>query len=81
MSVQVYWYDNAETVVCVKLDEGWTWSILYERNEDVIQMMRTTDRPVHLMIDYSSAPKLPMEGVITHARNILGHTRRTATCG
>ena len=73
MSNIVIGWDNPEhTVVHLTLHPGWTWPELYEINTTIIEMMSSTDQTVHLLLDTTLINSVPMGGVITHARNILG---------
>ena len=66
-------WDNPEhTVVRLTLHPGWNWPELYEVNKSITEMMSSTNQTVHLLIDTSQINSIPMGGVITHARNILG---------
>lgn len=72
MSIEIYWDNEEKTAVCLKLLEGWSWKELYDHNPEIVEMMASVDHPVHLLIDHTSNTPLPTNGVITHARNILG---------
>jgi hypothetical protein len=73
MSNIIIGWDNPEhTVVRLTLHPGWTWPELYEINAAIIEMMSSTDQTVHLLLDTTRINSVPMGGVITHARNILG---------
>lgn|GEM_PF-3365836 len=72
MSIEISWDNEVKTVVCLKLLEDWSWRELYDHNQEIVDMMASVDHPVHLLIDHTSNAPLPTNGVITHARNILG---------
>src|SRR5688572_2218777 len=72
MSIEIVWDNEEKNVICLKLLEGWTWRELYDHNQQIVDMMASVDHPVHLLIDHTSNAPLPTNGVITHARNILG---------
>ena len=71
-SVVIKWDNPEHTLVRLSLLPGWNWPDLYEINPTIIEMMSSTDQTVHLLIDTTQISTVPMGGVITHARNILG---------
>lgn len=72
MAIEIFWDNEEKTVVCLKLLDGWSWKELYEGNQQIVEMMTSVDQPVHLLIDHTSNAALPTNGIIMHARNILG---------
>src|SRR5450432_3539711 len=72
MRIQVSWDNEKHSVVRLTLLDNWSWDELYVANEEIVAMMKTSPQTVHLLIDYTQANTVPMGGVITHARNILG---------
>ncbi|MEO8396382.1 MAG: hypothetical protein ABI700_25540, partial [Chloroflexota bacterium] len=68
----IKWDNPEQTVVRLTLLPGWNWADLYEINPTIIEMMSSTEQTVHLLIDTTRISTVPMGGVITHARNILG---------
>ncbi len=70
-TISIEWDDAEHTVVRLTLQEGFTWSELYVRNQEIVDMMESTDEPVHLLAECVFRT-VPLGGVITHARNILG---------
>lgn len=72
MNTIIFGWDNAEeTIVRLTLLDGWTWADFYSINSDVAELMRSTHRRIHLLLDYSQTRTVPMGGVITHVRNVL----------
>ncbi|MBI1257226.1 MAG: hypothetical protein GC204_07120 [Chloroflexi bacterium] len=71
-NLEIGWDNPEHTVIRLTLHEGWNWSELYEVNKAIIEMMKSTDQTVHLLLDTTHINRVPMGGVITHARNILG---------
>ena len=71
-NIVIEWDNPEQTVVRLTLHEGWSWSELYEANKSIIDMMKSTDQTVHLLLDTTQINSVPMGGVITNARNILG---------
>ena len=71
-NIYIVWDNPQHTVVRLTLHEGWNWPELYEANNSIVEMMKSTDQTVHLLLDTSQINNVPMGGVITHARNILG---------
>src|SRR5450432_1991208 len=72
MRIQVSWDNEKHSVVRLTLLDNWSWDELYVANEEIVAMMKTSPQTVHLLIDYTQANTVPMGGVITHARIILG---------
>lgn len=80
MATIVFGWDNTEqTVVRLTLLDNWTWADFYSINNEVVALLRSTDRRVHLLLDYSQTRTVPLGGFITHLRNVL--QAYPANCG
>jgi len=72
MNITVGWDNNESSVVRTTLHDQWTWEELYAANNEIIDTMRSSSHPVHLVLDCTQADTLPSGGVIMHMRNLLG---------
>ncbi len=68
----IEWNVDADNVVRLILNDDWNWETLYDANKAVAGMIRQSDQPGYVLIDYARTRNVPTGGFITHMRNMIG---------
>jgi hypothetical protein len=69
MPVRVYWEDEPQTIVRYDFDGPWTWDDLYPAYYQAIQMERSVEYRVDVILDLRHSGRMPAN-VLLHIKNI-----------
>lgn len=53
MSMLVRWLDEDRTIVHYRLEDRWTWDEFKKAHDEIMEMMRSVDHPVSLVIEFA----------------------------
>ena len=67
--VNVYWVDEAKTIVRYDFDGKWTWDDLYPAYNKAIEMETSVTHRVDVILDMTNSKTLPAN-VLMHMKNI-----------
>ena len=68
----IEWNVDADNVVRMILNDDWDWETLYDANKAVASVIRKSDQPGYVLLDYTRTRNVPTGGFITHMRNMIG---------
>ena len=72
MTVEVSWYDKAETIILYTFHPNWAWTDYYPAFEKALEMERNKDHRVDVIVDYQ-LPTLIPPGLLDNLRTIVAH--------
>ena len=64
MTVYVDWTDENRSVLLMTIEEGWTWALFFECQEQAAEMVYMVDHSVSLIIDYKDT--VPPRAILTY---------------
>jgi hypothetical protein len=63
MGIEVYWDDEAKTILRYDFEGRWTWDEFYKRCNKVIAMKAESLRRIDLMLDMRGSKYIPSDGI------------------
>ncbi|MEO8609042.1 MAG: hypothetical protein ABI690_14225 [Chloroflexota bacterium] len=76
MPIDIYWADDAHTIIIIQPIGKWTWDAFYEASTESYQMMDNSSgsHKIHTILDWSKNATFPKDSLM-HGRNILNNRR------
>lgn len=71
MSIEVSWYDGAQTIVLQSFKPDWTWEDFDQAHDETFALIRSQAHTVSFITDLSLAPSPPNPNIIGHLQRIV----------
>ncbi len=59
MTIEVRWADTENTVCEMVMSSGWTWLDFQQASTDMLNLVKTVEHSVYVVMDYSAALEIP----------------------
>lgn len=71
MSVEMRWYDEAHTILYIKVVGQWTWDDYSTSRNNIAQMGATVEHDFHSISDLTEAISVPMGDILSQIASSL----------